>query len=128
MKITIPVSLGELYDKITILQIKTDRINDKNKLKNIKKELELLLKIAEKNPVESYFYFNLFNVNNGLWSFEDNIRIKHDKEEFDEGFINIAKSIYESNDRRANIKKEINLKYSSDIIEEKSYKKYDKSS
>jgi hypothetical protein len=123
MKITIPVSLGELYDKITILQIKTDRINDKNKLKNIKKELKLLLKIAEENPIESYFYFNLFNINNGLWSFEDNIRIKHNKEEFDESFINIAKAIYESNDRRANIKKEINLKYSSDIIEEKFYKK-----
>lgn len=124
MKILVPVSLGELYDKISILRIKEGRIEDNNKLLNIKKELELLLKIAEEHPIDHYYYYDLFNINSSLWGVEDNLRELEKQELFDDSFINFARRVYVLNDKRSKIKKEINEKYSSDIIEEKSYTKY----
>ena len=127
MTILIPVSLGELYDKISILKIKTERIDDEEKIKNVQKELDLLLKIAEKNPIESYYHYKLYKTNDSLWNIEDKLREYESKELYelyDDTFIDLAKQVYQLNDRRSRIKKEINLQYNSDIIEEKSYKEY----
>ena len=119
-----PVSLGELIDKITILEIKTIYMTGK-KLKNVKKELELLKFILEDQNIEIDIDLinHLKKVNMNLWKIEDNIRIKESTKEFDKEFIQIARSVYKENDVRATIKKEINLKYNSNLIEEKSYKK-----
>jgi hypothetical protein len=125
MKILIPVSLGELYDKISILDIKSGHISDITKLVNIIKEMELLKPAAEDFPIDDKLYSKLLNVNFQLWNVEDMIREKERNEEFDENFILYAREIYHLNDKRSEIKKEINLKYDSDIIEEKSYKKYE---
>ena len=119
-----PVSLGELIDKITILEIKMIHMNGL-KLKNVKKELELLNSILKDQSIE--IDTNLINqlkeVNKNLWTIEDNIRIKESNQEFDKEFIKLARSVYKENDLRATIKKEINLKYNSNLVEEKSYKK-----
>tara|TARA_B100000214_G_scaffold363455_1_gene328970 strand:- start:641 stop:1039 length:399 start_codon:yes stop_codon:yes gene_type:complete len=118
-----PVSLGELIDKITILEIKTIHMTG-IKLKNVNKELELLRFIlSDKKIVIDIALINqLKEVNKNLWRIEDNIRIKESAQEFDKEFIQLARSVYKENDLRANIKKEINLKYNSNLIEEKSYK------
>ena len=123
--ISIPISLGELIDKITILEIKIIHMNGK-KLINVKKELRLLQDKLENTSLE--IDINLINslkkVNNSLWNIEDSIRIKESNQEFDNDFIQLARSVYKENDRRSSIKKEINQKYNSEIIEEKSYKDY----
>ena len=123
-----PVSPGEVIDKITILQIKYEKINNKNKLKNIKNELNLLLPLINKKKYETLEIQNLMKnlkkVNHSLWNIEDNIREKEKFKEFDDEFIELARSVYKTNDKRAEIKKKINLLTKSDIIEEKSYKKY----
>ena len=123
--ISIPISLGELIDKITILEIKIIHMNGK-KLINVKKELRLLQDKLEDTSLE--IDINLINslkkVNNNLWNIEDNIRIKESNQEFDNDFIQLARSVYKENDRRSSIKKEINQKYNSELIEEKSYKDY----
>ena len=124
MKILTPISLGELYDKISILEIKKDRIKDEEKLKNIDFELSELLSIAKNYPIESDLYIKLKRVNLSLWDIEDNIRIKEKNKKFDEWFINLARSVYFTNDERSDIKKEINQLYGSQIVEEKSYEKY----
>ena len=118
-----PVSLGELIDKITILEIKTIHMTG-IKLKNVNKELELLRFIlSDKKIVIDIALINqLKEVNKNLWRIEDKIRIKESAQEFDKEFIQLARSVYKENDLRANIKKEINLKYNSNLIEEKSYK------
>ena len=123
--INAPISLGELIDKITILQIK--KVHMKGiKLKNVDKELELLKCILQdKNlEIEINIVNQLKEVNNALWDIEDKIRVKENKKEFDSEFIQLARSVYQKNDIRALIKQEINYKYNSDLIEEKSYKKY----
>ena len=117
-----PVSLGELIDKITILEIK--QINMTGiKRKNVNKELKLLKKILQDKNLE--IDINLINslkeVNNNLWEIEDNIRIKERNQQFNKEFIQLARSVYKENDKRASIKKEINQKYNSKLIEEKSY-------
>ena len=120
-----PVSLGELIDKITILEIK--QINMTGiKLKNVDKELKLLRKILQDENLEIDIDLinNLKEVNNNLWEIEDNIRIKESNQKFDKEFIQLARSVYKENDKRASIKKEINQKYNSELVEEKSYKKY----
>ena len=120
-----PISIGELIDKITILEIK--QINMTGiKLKNINKELKLLKNILQDKNLEINIDLikNLKKVNKKLWEIEDNIRIKESKQEFDEEFIKLARSVYIENDKRASIKKEINQKYNSDLVEEKSYKNY----
>ena len=124
MEILVPISIGELYDKFSILQIKLDRIEDAEKLKNIEKEIGLLRDIANDNPIDKTFWYNLLGANAHLWEQEDLIRLKESKREFDEEFTDIAKEIYHTNDRRFAIKKQINETYKSGIVEEKSYEKY----
>ena len=118
-----PVSIGELIDKITILEIKQIHMTG-IKLKNVDKELKLLQNILQDANMEIDIVLinNLKEVNKSLWEIEDKIRIKDSKNEFDQEFIDLAKSVYKENDKRATLKKEINLKYGSFLIEEKSYK------
>lgn len=125
MNILIPISLGELYDKIIILEIKLSMVKDEEKLKNIKKEYLELINISLNYPIEEELYQELKDKNKDLWIVEDKLRIKEKNKEFNEEFINLARSVYFLNDRRSEIKKEINLKSGSNIIEEKSYEKYE---
>ena len=120
-----PISIGELIDKITILEIKQVYMTG-IKLKNINKEMKLLKNILQDKNLEINIDLikNLKKVNKKLWEIEDNIRIKESNQEFDEEFIKLARSVYIENDKRASIKKEINQKYNSDLVEEKSYKNY----
>jgi len=128
MEILVPISLGELYDKITILEIKKEKISDDNKLKNIKKELEelsmILNKIWDKVGIDNVMFVHIKDINKKLWDVEDELRLKEKAHEFDEKFIQLARGVYFWNDKRANVKKEINLKYGSNIIEEKQYTDY----
>ena len=119
-----PISIGELIDKITILEIKAIHMNG-IKLINVNKELELLKFILKDKSikVDIDLINHLKEVNKNLWRIEDNIRIKESAQEFDKEFIQLARSVYKENDIRATIKKEIDLKYNSNLVEEKSYKK-----
>ena len=119
----IPISIGELIDKITILEIKKENIRESEKLKNINKELESLKKILFDTNLNININLidKLKRVNCILWKIEDEIRIKENEKEFDNKFINLARSVYKENDKRASIKKEINYKYNSELIEEKYY-------
>ena len=118
-----PISIGELFDKLTILQIKIKKIEG-IKLNNIKNEIIQLEEVIKNNNLEidKQILSELKKINNSLWEIEDQIRMKDSKNQFDQEFINLAKSVYKKNDKRASLKKEINLKYGSQIIEEKSYK------
>ena len=118
-----PVSLGELIDKITILEIKQIHMTG-IKLKNVDKELKLLKNIIQDKNLEIDIDLinNLKEVNKNLWEIEDKIRIKERNQEFDKEFVKLARSVYKENDKRASLKKEINQKYNSELIEEKSYK------
>ena len=120
-----PISLGELIDKITILEIKKINLNG-DKLKNVVKELVLLELIFKDQSIEidKDLINQLQEVNEHLWKIEDNIRLKENKQEFDKEFIELARSVYKENDKRASIKKEINLKYHSGLVEEKEYGSY----
>jgi hypothetical protein len=121
----IEVSVGEIVDKLSILQIKTAHIKEEEKLNNIKKEYEYLKNIVfDEMKIEPSDFFDMVVVNQNLWKIEDDIREKERKKEFDQNFIELARSVYITNDERARIKKDINLKYKSDFTEEKSYKKY----
>ena len=123
--INVPISLGELIDKITILEIKKDKLKNL-KLKNILKELTFLRAVLEKNSISipDEIYFQLKSINLKLWDIEDKIRIKEKNKEFDNEFIELARSVYLNNDRRSETKKELNIMFNSEIIEEKSYEKY----
>ena len=123
----IEISHGEIVDKLTILQIKNQNIIDPIKLDNIVKEYDYLLSVVENDlgiSIESPEYLELLSINNELWVIEDDIRDKERIKEFDDDFIKLARAVYYTNDVRAKIKKEINLKYSSGFIEEKSYQSY----
>jgi hypothetical protein len=123
----IEVSHGEIVDKLTILQIKKENITDPNKLDNIVKEYNYLLSVVENDlgiSTLSPEYLELLSINKELWKIEDDIRDKERQKEFDEEFIKLARAVYYTNDVRAKIKKEINLKYSSGFVEEKSYNNY----
>ena len=123
----IEVSHGEIVDKLTILQIKKENITDPSKLDNINKEFDYLLSVVEKDlsiPTDSPEYLDLLSINKELWVIEDDIRDKERVKEFDDEFIRLARAVYFTNDVRAQIKKEINLKYSSGFVEEKSYSDY----
>ena len=124
--IAAPVSFGELIDKITILEIKSERISDESKLVNVRHELEILEQTWRDagNADVSDPRARLKAVNEELWEIEDDIRIKESKREFDERFIELARAVYVTNDKRANIKKEINLALGSELVEEKSYEDY----
>ncbi len=120
-----PVSLGEIVDKITILEIKKKHMTGK-KLKNVIKELKLLKTTIEEKNIEVDFTLihHLKEVNNTLWEIEDKIRRKERLQVFDQEFIQLARSVYIQNDKRASIKQDINLKYNSELIEEKYYEDY----
>jgi predicted fused transcriptional regulator/phosphomethylpyrimidine kinase len=125
MEILVPISLGELYDKISILVIKKERIKDSAKLENIQKELDILQDIAEKYDIDGKFHTALLDVNTRLWNVEDQLRTKEKNQETFGDFVQLARSVYKLNDLRSEIKREVNLKYGSNIIEEKQYTKYD---
>jgi len=126
--ISVPVSHGELIDKITILEIKAAHIRDAGKLANVRTELELLnatwgndaaAKIDIREEREQ-----LKAVNEALWDIEDHIRLKEKAQAFDAEFIELARSVYFRNDERAALKRQINVKLGSQLIEEKSYADY----
>ena len=128
MSIKIELSVGELLDKISILQIKAERINDSSKVKNINKELDVLMSLWNDSPYSgtnlSPEINELKNINEALWDIEDKIRDKERNQLFDKDFIELARSVYFTNDKRAEIKRIINGKTGSELIEEKSYSDY----
>jgi len=128
MNIEVEVSFGEFLDKIKILEIKSERIKDANKLVNINKELELLRTTWASNPKSKTDIGAelkiLKSINEKLWSIEDDIRDKERNKNFDPQFIELARAVYFSNDERARIKRIINEKLGSNLIEEKSYSDY----
>ena len=123
--INAPISIGELIDKITILEIKKIKLQN-SKLENVLKELSFLRKLMEKHQIEitNDLYTQLKEINLTLWNIEDQIRIKEKNKEFDKIFIELARSVYFKNDKRAEIKKRINQLSNSEITEEKSYAEY----
>lgn len=121
MSCTVPVSLGELFDKYTILEIKYERISDEYKKQCVKVEMEQLKPYIESYSLPKELLNDLKITNEKLWDIEDNIRIKEYKSEFDEEFISLARSVYITNDHRALVKTQINKLLNSDIIEVKSY-------
>jgi hypothetical protein len=127
-EIIVPVSPGELIDKMTILRIKTQRITDATKLKNVRLELDALQDTWAKSSYASVDIAAdesaLLSVNERLWIIEDEIREKERAQAFDAEFIRLARAVYFENDERAAIKRRINLRLGSAIIEEKSYSDY----
>ncbi len=127
MLINISVSLGELLDKISILIIKQKNITEHGKLENINKELETLndtLKNYLKEQEFDFYLKSLLSINTKLWKIEDDIRECERKKKFDQKFVDLARSVYFTNDERAKIKNEINKTFGSELVEVKSYKKY----
>ena len=121
----IEVSNGEIIDKLTILQIKLERIKDNTKLKNLKKEYDELVKVTKSiMSTADPLYKALYNVNCELWDIEDHIRDLERKQDFGIDFISTARSVYFKNDKRAELKREINIRTASGLFEEKSYEKY----
>lgn len=127
-QLRVPVSVGELLDKITILQIKSERIEDAGKLANIQRELDLLRKVWDEHQPDgldlSAQITQLKDVNETLWDIEDRIRAKEGREDFDQGFIELARAVYINNDKRSEVKRAINLAAGSELVEEKSYAGY----
>ena len=123
--INAPISIGELVDKITILEIKKNKLQN-SKLENVLKELSYLRRLMEKNKIEinDDLLTQLKEINLTLWDIEDQIRIKEKNKEFDNTFIELARSVYFKNDKRAEIKKSINRLSNSEITEEKFYADY----
>lgn len=126
--IQVPISPGELLDKITILQIKSERIDDAAKLANVNRELDLLTRVWQQS-VESddeivALTAKLKAINEALWEIEDDIRDEERNKRFGERFIELARAVYVTNDERADAKKRVNLHLNSSIVEEKSYQDY----
>ena len=123
--INAPISIGELVDKITILEIKKNKLQN-SKLENVLKELSFLRKLMAKHQIEiaDNLFAQLKEINLKLWNIEDQIRIKEKNKEFDNIFIELARSVYFTNDKRSEIKKRINRLSNSEISEEKSYAEY----
>ena len=128
MQLQVPVSVGEVLDKITILQIKLAHISDVAKRFNIQNELDALLPLVAGDAFTTDqmrgLMAELKSVNEALWSIEDDIREKEAAKSFDVEFIRLARAVYVTNDKRAEIKKQINLATGSALIEEKSYESY----
>jgi hypothetical protein len=128
MAVMIPVSWGELFDKLTILEIKRVRIEDPDKLDNIKKELAALSKISRdaKSPGPGLdgIIVELRSINEQLWDIEDDIRACERTQDFSAHFVELARSVYRTNDRRAQLKRQINQLLGSELVEEKSYQAY----
>lgn len=122
MIIHAPISVGELIDKITILLIKQQYTEDKNKLINIQNELQSLMELTDTNSIDCERDQEvLYTINHMLWQVEDKLREYEREQQFDDDFIDLARKVYIYNDQRAVIKREINMKYQSEIIEEKIY-------
>ena len=128
MKVLVEISAGELFDKITILKIKTEKIKDKSKLENVHKELDILQKEALKfdnmSDQLSDHIKNLKNINSELWDIENIKREMEASKDFGESFIKISRDVHFKNDIRAKIKKDINNLTNSNVSEEKEYSKY----
>jgi Family of unknown function (DUF6165) len=121
----IEVSNGEIIDKLTIIQIKLERIKDKSKLANLQKEYDELISCSSSIlDTSDVLYKALYEVNCELWDIEDRIRDLERKKNFGGEFISTARAVYFKNDKRSEIKREINIKTSSGLIEEKSYERY----
>ena len=120
----IPISIGELFDKFSILDIKMEKIKEPEKLTHVKTELEYLKPYLRKYDITEELYTNLKNVNKSLWDIEDKLRIKEKNKEFDDGFIKLSRSVYFTNDKRSEIKKSINIFFNSNIVEVKEYTDY----
>ena len=127
MLINTPISLGELIDKISILIIKQKNITDETKLDHVKKELDFLQKTlmnyVQQKEINTYLE-NLININSKLWNIEDDIRECERKKLFDQTFIDLARSVYFTNDERAKVKNDINKTFGSELVEVKSYEEY----
>ena len=126
--IKVILSVGELIDKITILQLKMKFIKNKEQLNNVKNELRTLKPLLKENNLETpkinKLFTELYEINLELWKIEDKIREKERQSDFSDEFISLARSVYYTNDKRADIKKKINFISGSELIEEKSYAKY----
>ena len=126
--IKVVLSVGELIDKITILQLKMKFIKNKEQLNNVSYELGTLKPLLKENNLETpkinELFAELYEINLELWKIEDKIREKERQSDFKDEFISLARSVYFTNDKRAEIKKKINLISGSELIEEKSYEKY----
>jgi hypothetical protein len=127
-EISVPISPGELIDKITILEIKAERILDTTKVANVRTELQLLESTWRSSPHAAHDiaaeWSALRAINAKLWDIEDRIRDKERARTFDDEFVQLARAVYVTNDERAAVKRTINVKLGSKIIEEKSYAKY----
>ena len=127
MLINTPISLGELVDKISILIIKEKNITDETKLDHVKKELDFLqntlTNYVQQEEINDYLA-NLININSKLWDIEDDIRECERNKLFDQTFIDLARSVYFTNDERAKVKNDINKTFGSELVEVKSYKEY----
>ena len=127
MLINTPISLGELVDKISILMIKKKNISDSIKLEHVAKELEFLQKTLKEYISEdkiNKFIEELVNINTKLWKIEDDIRECERNKLFDQTFIDLARSVYFTNDERAKVKNDINKTFGSELVEVKSYEEY----
>ena len=127
-EILVPVSFGELLDKIAILQIKSERMSDAAKLANVRNELAALETTWAAHPAAAQdiaaLRADLKAVNERLWVIEDDIRLKEKAQAFDDEFVRLARAVYFENDTRAKVKKDINLTLGSAYVEEKSYQDY----
>lgn len=124
MSLKIPVSVGELFDKFSILEIKYSKITDTIKQQIVFKELKLLKPYLQQYNLDIKTYEKLKKFNSELWIIEDQLRIKESLKEFDQEFIQLARKVYLTNDKRATIKKDINMQFQSEIIEVKDYINY----
>ena len=128
MLLSIPVSVGEIMDKITILEIKAERILDAEKLANVTAELDTLRPLVTHDALNTAsikaLVAELKDINEALWDIEDNIRKREYAKDFGEAFIALARAVYVTNDKRAEVKKQINLATGSTLVEEKSYEDY----
>ena len=124
----VPISWGELFDKITILQIKLENLTSKNALENVEQELKKLQSILTQNGPKTMETIRLGGelrqINQQLWGIEDKIRDKERANSFDDEFIQLARSVYITNDERSRIKRKINELLGSELVEEKSYAEY----
>ena len=127
MLINTPISLGELVDKVSILMIKQKNISDQKKLNHVTKELDVLKKTlaqyVEQEEIQTYLD-KLNDINSKLWKIEDHIRECEKDKKFDQTFIGLARSVYFTNDQRANVKSDINNNFGSELVEVKSYEEY----
>ena len=127
MNPSVPVSWGELIDKVTILEIKSERLTAETALQNVRQELAALRLFAEeagRNPEVAALKAELKRINETLWEIEDDIREKEAAKSFDDEFVRLARAVYHNNDERGRIKRKINVALKSDITEEKQYSAY----